>query len=225
MSCCRAAARRGGGRLHTVVPRRFQLRGISLSLCSVSEPFFLFFFLSFPSLPPALPSLRLHVLIRHVAMGIHTGSVPHPTLFSRLTHAPSPPAHRPRTGISVSLSPSSLALYFSCAVQRRPISGGTYTARRRPSTSNAWSGTFSGAARVASNSVTPRRAAPRVLPIPMLFGTDEARRVTAASSHEIQSTDLRAGSKNFSGTRIESRVARINTRRSPREQAARSCTK
>lgn len=68
------------------------------------------------------------------------------------------------------------------------------------------SGTFSDGARVASNSVTPRRVAPRrEFSRSLPFGMDEARRVTAASSHEIQSRIFAPDRKIFEGRRKRSK--------------------
>lgn len=68
------------------------------------------------------------------------------------------------------------------------------------------SGTFSDGARVASNSVTPRRVAPRrEFSRSLPFGMDEARRVTAASSHEIQSRIFAPNRKIFEERRKRSK--------------------
>lgn len=158
---------------------------------SFSIPLSLFLFLFYA---------YISLLIKIISPGFHLGGS-----FFHLSRLSSYHIHIYSLFLSLfsffhSLSRSLLFLRRLKAIDQRRNVYGRYELLKSNRYTTHTNGTFSDGARVASNSVTPRRVAPRrEFSRSLPFGMDEARRVTAASSHEIQSRIFAPDRKIFEG--------------------------
>jgi len=139
-----SSGRRGGGRLHTLVVRRFQLRGISLSLLCLRTVLSLFLPF-FPPPPRPRSNLRLHALIQHVgtarrhgdSRGLRSSSgsllSPHTRTPRSLLLSPDPPSAARLLAFTFSRSVSlslSLSLSLCSLLFLEPFKDGRSAAER-----------------------------------------------------------------------------------------------